>query len=316
MSRFQEVARTVPPGTVGAMGLNAALFVVQIVGDVPLPRVTLCPERVLYRGEIYRIVTSAFFHGGLVHIAMNMVSLSAVGSLLERRLGTLRTMLTMLWSVLLTSLLHIFASWLVYAALGISGPFMGHSIGFSGVIFHLSVLECNLGTHQIRSVFNLFDVPAHFYPWVLLLVLQLVMPNLSFAGHLSGIVVGTLQLYGMLRWLMPKENKLKELEGRPWIRWLSSWPSFVAATSDDSVVSGNGASLRQGIGRAFLLLRTFLYNIAETIKVAIFGRGSRANSNIHLGLLTPEPHDVSEYTEEEDEDSWNGLPENTTGQIV
>jgi len=316
MSRFQELARTIPPGTLGAIGLNTALFVYQIVGDVNLQSVTLCPQLVLYKLQIYRIFTSALFHGNLMHIGMNMMSLSAIGSMLERRLGTVRMILTMLWSILLTSLLHIFASWLVFAALGIKGPFIGHSLGFSGVIFHLSVLECNLGTHESRSVFGVFEVPSYLYPWVLLLVLQMFMPNLSFGGHLSGIVVGTMQLYGMLSLLMPKENKLNDLEGRSWMRWLTSWPSFVPATSDDSAVSGNRTSFRQGISRGFWLFATFSLNIAETIKVAIFGRGSRVNSNIQLGLWTPEHTDVSEYNEDEDEESWNGLPENTTSQMV
>ena len=304
-----------PPCTLAAIGLNSALFVVQMVADINLQSLTLCPRLVLYNHQVYRIVTSALFHGSLMHIGMNMMSLSAIGAMLERRLGTMRLIATILWSIILTSLLHILACWLIYVGMGIVGPFVSHSIGFSGVIFHLSVLECNLGTHENRSIFGLFEVPSYLYPWVLLLVLQFIMPNLSFGGHLSGIIIGTLQLHGSLRRLLPRENTLKSLESRLWMRWLSSWPSFVATTSDDAAAVVSGASLRQGVGRGFCVLWTFVFHFAETIKVAIFGRGNRVNENIQLGLWTPEPHDVSDYNEDEDDDSWSGLPA-TTSQTV
>jgi hypothetical protein len=43
-----------------------------------------------------------------------------------------------------------------------------------------------------RSVFGFFSVPAKLYPWVLLVLLQLLMPGISFLGHLGGILSGYL----------------------------------------------------------------------------------------------------------------------------
>ncbi len=40
-----------------------------------------------------------------------------------------------------------------------------------------------------RSIFGLFTVPAHLYPWALLVFWQLLMPQVSFLGHLAGVVV-------------------------------------------------------------------------------------------------------------------------------
>lgn len=39
------------------------------------------------------------------------------------------------------------------------------------------------------SIFGFFSVPAKAYPWVLLVVWQLLVPQASFLGHLSGVVV-------------------------------------------------------------------------------------------------------------------------------
>ena len=49
------------------------------------------------------------------------------------------------------------------------------------------------------------QVPAKYYPWALLIVWQLLMPGVSFLGHLSGVLVsvrdpsdGSIQLVGII----------------------------------------------------------------------------------------------------------------------
>ena len=41
----------------------------------------------IYQYEYYRLFTSAVFHGGIMHIAMNMMSLQAMGTSLVREPG-------------------------------------------------------------------------------------------------------------------------------------------------------------------------------------------------------------------------------------
>lgn len=96
-----------------------------------------------------------------------MMSTTAIGSMLEKRFGTLRMIITMLWSIILSSVIYIASALFLSVFLGFGGLMYQHSIGFSGVIFHLSVLECNLGPHASRSVFGMLDVPSSLYPWVL-----------------------------------------------------------------------------------------------------------------------------------------------------
>ena len=167
MSRFNDLLRTIPPATLGVISLCCLLYMFQIVTDLPLRAVTLCPRLVVHDNEYYRIVTSALFHANLMHIGMNCMSTLAIGSMLEKRLGTLRMIVTMLWSIFLTSVIYIASALFLNAFLGMKGLMEQHSIGFSGVIFHLSVLECNLGPHASRSVFGIFQVPSSLYPWVL-----------------------------------------------------------------------------------------------------------------------------------------------------
>jgi rhomboid domain-containing protein 1 len=135
-------------------------------------------------------------------------------------------------------------------------------------------------------------------------VLQMFMPQLSFGGHLAGIAVGTLQLYGFLNILIPKESYLLEMDSWSSLRWLSSSPSFVATTSASETVTGDLASARQGIRRGLSSVTSLLRNVLDSLKVIVFGRGAEANSNIQLGGWTR----ASATDEADDDDNWGGLP--------
>jgi hypothetical protein len=54
--------------------------------------------------------------------------------------------------------------------------------GFSGVIFAMAVDESSLSPFPTRSIFGLFSVPTRVYPWVLMLLIQLIMPGVSLVG--------------------------------------------------------------------------------------------------------------------------------------
>lgn len=46
------------------------------------------------------------------------------------------------------------------------------SVGFSGVIFTLALIQSYRSTQPTRSVFGMVQVPTRIYPWVLLIVLS------------------------------------------------------------------------------------------------------------------------------------------------
>ena len=64
-----------------------------------------------------------------------------------------------------------------------------HSVGFSGVLFALVVVDIHKSDVPTRSVMGFVSVPARWYPWALLVLLQLMIPNVSFLGHFSGILL-------------------------------------------------------------------------------------------------------------------------------
>lgn len=66
----------------GNFAMNQLMFV-----DMPLYRTTLDPAASLKQGELWRILTPAFLHGGPIHLLFNMLSLASLGRLTERLEG-------------------------------------------------------------------------------------------------------------------------------------------------------------------------------------------------------------------------------------
>ena len=165
MSRAAETLSQLPLATLSVMALCIAVFGFQLLLDPPLEQFTMCPRQVIYHHQVYRVITSTLFHGSFMHIAMNMMSTMAIGSSLERRIGTIMTTLTISWGILLTSAIYILISWLLFAVFGLEKMMLQHSVGFSGVIFQLSVLDSNLSPNRTRSVFGVFTVSSRMYPW-------------------------------------------------------------------------------------------------------------------------------------------------------
>lgn len=86
------------------------------------------------------------------------------------------------------------------------------AVGYSGVLFTYATLETYHSNVPTRSIFGLFNVPAKLYPWVLLVVLSLMLPGISFLGHLSGILVGIFFVAGGASYLLPSMEFQREVE--------------------------------------------------------------------------------------------------------
>ncbi|KAJ1457624.1 hypothetical protein M885DRAFT_461626 [Pelagophyceae sp. CCMP2097] len=195
----------VPPVTIAVVALNVAATAAQfaLLDAAATRRWTLCARCVLHDQEWYRVVTSAFLHGGLLHVGMNMFSVVAIGSMLEQQLGSARLGLWLLWAVPLCGAASCGLASMLILASGDAGYERQHSLGFSGVIFAMAVLEVARSPAETRSVLGFFNVPAKLYPWAMLVLMQVLLPNVSFVGHLGGLLVGFAETQGLLWCLAP-----------------------------------------------------------------------------------------------------------------
>ena len=153
------------------------------------------------------------------------------------------------------------------------------SVGFSGVIFHLSVLQSDLIQNSTRSLFGLINVPAAFYPWALLATLQVLMPNLSFVGHLAGILVGTLQINGIFDYLLPSKKYMRMCdEGKFGQRMQTLNIAYSKTLICDSFQIGTGASNKWDMKRKIVNVINVLKGLGGTLTAIFVGRGVRIRS--------------------------------------
>ncbi|KAI6673904.1 hypothetical protein NL676_001810 [Syzygium grande] len=193
------------------------------------------PSEVVSRFQVYRIYTSIVFHGSLLHVFFNMLALVPLGAELERLMGSVRLLYIIVLLATCNAVFHLFI-----ALLADHNPFHSYhlmdecSIGFSGVLFSLIVIETSLSGIQSRSVFGLFNVPAKWYAWILLVAFQLLMSNVSLLGHLSGILSGFAYTYGLFNYLIPGTSFYSAIEASSLLSTCVRRPKFIMCTGGNA----------------------------------------------------------------------------------
>ena len=133
-------------------------------------------------GEYYRLVTSAFLHDGIFHLAFNMYALWLLGQLLESGFGRSR-----------------FLSLYVVSMLGGSCGVMVMSpnsatVGASGAVYGLMgamvLVQRAIGGNLLRSGLGTLLIVN--------LALTLLIPQVSVGGHLGGLIAGVAMGAAML----------------------------------------------------------------------------------------------------------------------
>ncbi|MCW1958884.1 MAG: rhomboid family intramembrane serine protease [Mycobacterium sp.] len=156
----------------GLIAANVAVFLLQATSTMVAYRLALVPLFVA-AGDWYRLVTSAFVHFGLIHLAFNMYALYVLGPPLERHLGRLRF-------AALYGLSALGGSVLVYLFSVPTAP----TAGASGAIFGLFG-----ATAVAYKRFNL-DMKWLIGLIAVNLVITFSVPNISWQGHLGGLITG------------------------------------------------------------------------------------------------------------------------------
>ncbi len=172
------------PATFGLIAVNVAVFLAEVAtGHGGLGTITssLIPEFGLFgpsvaEGEWYRLITSAFLHAGLFHLAGNMILLYFLGRILEPAIGTPRFVALYLASLFAGS----------FGALLLSPDSL--SIGASGAVF--GVLSAAFVIARGRGV----DALASTIGVIILLNLAFSfgVPGISIGAHIGGLVGGVL----------------------------------------------------------------------------------------------------------------------------
>ncbi|VDN02965.1 unnamed protein product [Thelazia callipaeda] len=196
----------IPPVTLTAIIFQTAVFLdfIPFLGSDRIREMCLMPSHILYRSEWLRMIASPFMHASDMHLFFNMISLLWKGKRLEPLLGSSRFLFLLAVFTIFTSGTMVGLSYLADELMVLNdSDFMSNcAIGFSGVIFALKVLHTTYFPHSDQILFQWFIIPSKYACWIELFLIKLYVPNSSFIGHLSGILVGLAYTMGPLKMLV------------------------------------------------------------------------------------------------------------------
>ena len=128
-------------------------------------------------GEIYRLITAAFLHGGILHILFNMSALNIIGKEVEKVYGGKKFLIIYLFSAIGGNLFsYLFSPSSI-------------SVGASGAIFGLlgaMLLFGIKGRVGKKYLANMIETI------VINIIISFAIPNIDIFGHIGGLIIGFL----------------------------------------------------------------------------------------------------------------------------
>ena len=163
----------------------------------------------------FTLITSMFMHGGIAHIAGNMLFLWIFGDNLEDRMGHLRYLSFYLLCGILAALSHVFST--AYFGQSLFVPSLGASGAISGVLAGYMILHPSRSVH-VWFLFGIISLPA-FLVVGLWFVFQIVngmgalggeeAGGVAYAAHIGGFIFGLILVKMFTKKLVvsPEERK-------------------------------------------------------------------------------------------------------------
>jgi membrane associated rhomboid family serine protease len=206
----------VMPQTCMLIFVMVIIFIHQKWYNKSLAEVSIGYTHIVEDHQFSRIFTSTFSHASFLHVLFNMASLYPVGTM-EATLGAVLYLNYTFILVVVSSGFHTLMQHLLLRYRGgryTSYVRNGKSVGYSGVLFGWIVVQslsqakyCPIPI--LPSLFKNFCLPTwnpfglgfkfNLGPFISLLLIQVIVPRVSFLGHASGIVAGYFISWGAFR---------------------------------------------------------------------------------------------------------------------
>lgn len=168
----------------------------------------LYPPFVTELGEYYRLITTAFLHGSILHALFNMVALFYLGGHLERLIGSMRYSLIYLISALGSSIAVVLLK-PNSVTIGASGAIYG----IIGALLLLTFTRKEWFHFQaIRSIRNLIIINILF---------TFLIPSISIEGHIGGLIIGFVFIQFMTPYEPAIQKKLDKIEKKRQDQWMN-----------------------------------------------------------------------------------------------
>ena len=127
-------------------------------------------------GEIWRLVTAGYLHGGLIHLIFNCYALMALGPLVEEAFGRRKFFL-----------IYTASSLVAFGASALLSP-VSLSIGASGALFGLLGFAFVFGRYRAGRAGR--AISDQLMQWLILGGVMSLFPGIDLWAHLGGFVTG------------------------------------------------------------------------------------------------------------------------------
>jgi len=156
-------------------------------------------------GQYWRLMTNAFLHFGIIHLALNMYALFIIGNVVEAELGRIRYLALFVVTGWFASSI---AYWLTPPLVAVQGGLtLQVSAGASGAIFGLfgAFLAYNYRRRHLAFYAN------RMRQMLMLIVLNMVftftIPGISWQAHVGGLIAGLIAGYAALDGFGPRVSR-------------------------------------------------------------------------------------------------------------
>lgn len=191
--------------------------------NVNVASISFSYERVVHQGEYWRMFTASLSHMELFHLAFNTMTLYQLG-MVEDMYGSLAYAYLSFSLIFLTMLICVGIDYVLIYKYNRAEQLHAQGIGYSCVLFAWMVALCvrlpkfcpiflfptlcvNTWTipypRVLQDLTGMEGLPVNLGPFLLLVFTKLIIPNSSFLGHLSGILIGYLLAWHLLDFLTP-----------------------------------------------------------------------------------------------------------------
>lgn len=188
------------PATSCMIGICSAIWFYIQKKNIGYSHVGLSYETAI-EGHHWRIITSAFSHISILHLVFNMSALWSLG--VVEQLGHVglgveyylqyTLVLVVLSGVLVLGMYHI-----LIQRFKIEYFRRVTAVGYSCVVFGwMTILSMKQPSSKLE-LFGFLSLPISFAPFESLIFTSIIVPQASFLGHLSGIIVGYAIAWGLV----------------------------------------------------------------------------------------------------------------------
>ena len=193
--------------TYGLVAINCLVFIWETVAggnenEETLYNLGALVPIVVWEGEWWRLLAATFLHYGILHLSMNMLGLHFLGAYVESSLGVARYLISYFFSgigsMLVVTLVAIFTNATPQITVGASGAIMGMVGAIAAILLKGWVIDkAPLAAQRLRSVMFIIGLQ---------IVFDLSNPQVSFLGHLSGLILGFV-IAVIFVFLLPKSRE-------------------------------------------------------------------------------------------------------------